>query len=282
MAKKIVVAGLIVAGLILLVWGGINLFSQNKVSSGALKIFSIPAATVFINDKHVGRTPYNQKQITVGEYEIKLVAESQEKEKEGVSWQTKIKINPDVLTVVNYQFGQDPLFSSFEILTLEKINYPDKTEIAVLSKPDGAKVFLDGEEKGVTPELIKDASPEEHELTLTAAGFSDKKVSLKAVGGYKLTVNAALAAVKKKEELETISLATPSAVLKTESKAEILETGLGYLRVRSGPSLSSSESGRVKPKEKYPFLEEKSGWVKIMLNDGTEGWVSSQYVKKEE
>ncbi len=60
---------------------------------------------------------------------------------------------------------------------------------------------------------------------------------------------------------------------------EILDTPTGFLRVRSEPSTTASESGRVNPKEKYPLLDEKSGWYKIKLSTG-EGWISGRYAQK--
>ena len=63
-------------------------------------------------------------------------------------------------------------------------------------------------------------------------------------------------------------------------KVKILPTGVGWLRVRSEPSLSASEVTKVNVGEKFLFLEERVGWVKIKLTDGREGWVSSDYVEK--
>ena len=61
---------------------------------------------------------------------------------------------------------------------------------------------------------------------------------------------------------------------------EILPTGTGFLRVRSGSGTAHAEITRVHPGEKYPLLEEVSGWYKIRLVDQTEGWISGRYAKK--
>lgn len=60
----------------------------------------------------------------------------------------------------------------------------------------------------------------------------------------------------------------------------IKETGTGYLNVRDKPGLGGGVIDRVTPGEKYLYLEEQSGWVKIKLHTGIEGWVSSQYTEK--
>lgn len=72
-------------------------------------------------------------------------------------------------------------------------------------------------------------------------------------------------------------------VLKTPplvGKAKILPTGVGWLRVRSGASLSADEVTKVNVGEKFLILEEGTGWVKIEVTGEQEGWVSSDYVEK--
>ena len=72
-------------------------------------------------------------------------------------------------------------------------------------------------------------------------------------------------------------------VLKTPplvDKVKILPTGVGWLRVRSEPSLSAVEVTKVNVGEKFLRLEEKTGWVKIKLTDGGEGWVSADFIEK--
>jgi len=64
------------------------------------------------------------------------------------------------------------------------------------------------------------------------------------------------------------------------ARVQILPTGTGFLRVRSGSGTANAEITRVHPGEKYPLLEELSGWYKIRLADQTEGWISGRYAKK--
>ena len=70
----------------------------------------------------------------------------------------------------------------------------------------------------------------------------------------------------------------------------IQDTPTGWLNVREGPGTSYARITRVYPGESYPLLEEKDNWYKIALDpegqangagEGTEGWVTSQYVTKE-
>ncbi len=80
--------------------------------------------------------------------------------------------------------------------------------------------------------------------------------------------------------------ASPSAEVldETTEKIEILDTPVGFLRVRSAPATTTTEAGQVKPKEEYVLLETSKDleWYKIEYKAGKEGWVSSQYAKKKQ
>lgn len=61
---------------------------------------------------------------------------------------------------------------------------------------------------------------------------------------------------------------------------EITATELGYLRVRSEPSINASEVARVSPGQRYIVLEENDGgWQKLDLGNGKIGWVTNRYTR---
>ena len=60
----------------------------------------------------------------------------------------------------------------------------------------------------------------------------------------------------------------------------ILETGTGWLRVRSGAGLGFDEVAKVDVGKKYKLIEDKGDWVKIQVDDVLSGWVSSTYIDK--
>jgi uncharacterized protein YgiM (DUF1202 family) len=78
--------------------------------------------------------------------------------------------------------------------------------------------------------------------------------------------------------------ATSSALIADPSKPYVVikDTPTGFLRVRIEPSTSASESGRVKPGEKYSIVDEKSGWYEIKFDGVNNGWISGQYTSKVE
>lgn len=73
----------------------------------------------------------------------------------------------------------------------------------------------------------------------------------------------------KEEAVETIDLII------------IKDTETGWLNVREGPGTNYSILTKVYLGEIYPLIEEFSGWHKIELEDGQEGWISSQYSAKQ-
>ena len=60
----------------------------------------------------------------------------------------------------------------------------------------------------------------------------------------------------------------------------ILNTTLGYLNVRSGPSTVSSKIGEVFPGDQFVILAEENDWYQIEIAPGQQGWVSAVYVDK--
>lgn len=61
---------------------------------------------------------------------------------------------------------------------------------------------------------------------------------------------------------------------------EIRRTSLGYLRVRQSASTSSPEIARLSAGERYLVYDDLgNGWLKIRLDDGRDGWISSQFTR---
>ena len=120
----------------------------------------------------------------------------------------------------------------------------------------------------------------------TSTGFIGRTVRVKAVPDYRLNVDFQLSLSG--EQLET---PTPTPETDTQtgegdqlSKPYVLvnETPTGFLRVRFDASISATEVGQLKPGDKVPYLDEKSGWIKIIYAEGKEGWISGRYADKVE
>lgn len=315
--KKIV---LIVVGVLIILVGGFLVVRSRMSNGGAkavLKVTSTPTATVFLDDKKIGSTPLEEK-VDVGEFKLKLISESSTEN--SISWEETITLSANLLTYVNRELGASELESAGEVLTLEKVS-TDGAQVAVLSTPDGATVSLDSQDKGTTPTIIEGIEVGSFDLKVETPGYKPRSVKIKTSKGYKLTASFQLAASDMPigspapssspnptsvSSVRPSPRTTPSATARTSPASsarpsprsptasavksspppkpyvEILDTPVGFLRVRKEPSTSSEELARVNPGEFYSLLDEESGWYKIEYEDAKEGWVSSQYAEKSE
>lgn len=270
--------GLVIA-LIVVAIVGFKFFTSKTSGVSGLKVISDPATSIFLNDKLIGKTPYEDKH-PPGEYILKLIPEGSSP---ATSWQGKIVLNPLVQTYINRELGVSELTSAGEVMMLEKISQ-SVSQLGILSQPDGAAVILDGVERGTTPVTINDVSAGEHEVAVSSPGFKTRTVRVSVTSGYKLLVNFQLALAEGSELPASQLTGTPEAKDKKDGRPLVLikDTPTGFLRVRVGPSTSATETAQVKPGEKYTFLEEKEGWYRISYEQGKEGWISARYAEKVE
>jgi hypothetical protein len=233
--------------------------SFSKQEKSGLQIFSQPQAEVFLNGENIGQTPYLSKELKIGDYDLKIATGS-------ASWQTKIELNGGALTVVNRQLSSGNFFDEQgEILTLE-----DGKGLAVTSNPPGAQVKIDDQEKGVSPLILPDQKEGSYRIGLFKNGYLSRSVAVQVNSNFKTVVHVDLAQdFSKAENEESKSLISKSVVISA--------TPTGWLRVRSEPNLQGEEVAKVNTGESFSLLEEKDSWYKILLKDGKEGWVSSQY-----
>jgi hypothetical protein len=272
--------------LIFLVIRFFTLSAQNQ--NGVLRVISSPTTSIFLNNLHIGKTPYEDK-IKVGEYILKLIPEGEATE--SASWQGKIKIYKNTKTYVNIELGSSDLNTTGEIFSVRSITdrkFKKGTGgIEVDTEPQGAIVYLDNDEKGIAPLLLVDVPEGQHELSVFMPGFFRRTQKINVDSGYqisaffKLAIDQAAQITPTKTTEEKESTASESANSK-KTYVVIKENELGYLRVREKPTIYSSEAARVKPGDKFEVLDEDSGWFKIKYEGNKEGWVSSLYVEKKE
>lgn len=256
---------------------GLGLLAYSRIlgkkQPSGLKVSAEPRATIFLDGKHLGQTPFENKELKPGEFTLTLVPEKENL----VSWERKIKLNPGILTAIKYNLAESAELLSGEILYLEPLTNKKLISLAVISSPDGALVKVDGTTRGFTPVSLEDISEGEHLISLSLPGYLERKIEAKTVLGRKLIINAQLA----KEKLEEKE-ATPSTEKGEGEKpyVEIKDTPTGWLRVRLGPSTAATEAAKVKPGEKYSLLDEEKNWYKIEYETGKEGWISGKYAEK--
>ncbi len=294
MNKKI----LLIAGISILLAG----CTTNRANAG-IEVKSASAAKVFVNDKEMGSTPYQNSKMTAGEYSIKL-------ESDQGTWNSgKIRINENTIFHINRELAKSPDEQAGENVSLEK-----GKGITIVTTPLQVEISLDGQKQGNSPYLIPSVSTGIHEIELSKEGYQSRKVKVKAFDGYKIVVEAQLKSdilISPEPSPTASSAATPSSTGKAtttpkatptlkptatpkasasttasasatigEKTVTILSTPTGWLRVRSKPGTDGEEVAKVNTGESYPYIEQlDSGWTQIVLSDGTKGYVASKYVK---
>jgi len=260
---KVILPVVVVAGVVFLL---VKLTPRKKA---ALKIDAAPGATVFINGKEVGKTPYEDEKIKPGDVDIRLVPEGIK----ALPWERRLTLNSNTRVIMRKRFAENQDEEASQILYLEKTGDKDKAGLVLTSIPEGVSVSVDGQMRGFSTLNLEDIGSGEHKITLNLPGYGGEEIIARTLVGYRLVVEVKLAKgaeeVADEEEEET---ALPQVLIK--------DTPTGWLRVRMEPSTSASEAAKVNPGEKYLFLKEESGWYKIEYEEGEEGWISGQYAEK--
>ena len=249
------------------------------MKKSGLEIESFPTATVYIDGKEVGSTPYENDNLNPGEKEIKLVTKSG-------SWNKKIELKNNIHTVVNWQFGETEDDASGYVLYLEKTGDSKKAGLVVKAVPEKSSITVASEIKGQAPKKIADIGDGDKQLILSFPGYKSMTIFIKAIKGYQLVVESKLAKEKITVDttvpVETTQTSKLSTETTTNKKVTIKETETGWLKVREASSSASREITRVNPGEKYGLLEETTDWVKIDLGANKSGWISASYAAKDE
>lgn len=283
--KKIILVFIISFILALGIFLGIQYYINIHSEKGALQVTSSPASKVYLNNNYIGQTPLCKCQtsdmLAPGDYTIRMVPTGSSLQE----FEEKITVSQGVLTVVDREFGNNGQ-SEGSIISLTPLDDKNSSQLIVVSFPQGAQVTLDDQDIGTTPLSYNNPTVSDHDLKVSKDGYNEKEIRIRTPLGYKLTVAAYLSTSTTGLTIPSVlSSATPTPSLSSSptptSSVLILNTPTGYLRVRAGPSLSAEEIGQVTPGKTYPLTSESSGWYEITFDDGTTGWVSSQYATKQ-
>jgi len=260
------------------------LFGIFSKKEGRLKVISHPEAAVFLDNIMKGGTPF-ENIVKEGVYMLKVVPDG------GVasgaaSWQRKISIVSGALTYVDIQLESSDIATWADVYWMTPNGlFSKKGGLLVETEPAGALVYLDNDEKGVSPITIDNVAPDMHELSVFMPGFSKRSKKIKITQGYDLHSFVKLALDPSQKAKYTIQekpvVATAAAqIVEPKNTIKILDTPTGWLRVRDEPTLAGSESARVNPGQRFELVEEQTGWYKIRIDGKTEGWISNQYAEK--
>lgn len=263
--KKIIIWLLITISLIALLLRFSNQAAEIllgiKQKSG-ISIYSQPSdASVFLDGKEFGKTPFEAKDLDVKEYAVKI-------EKDKLSWQGKVRLTPGTVAIINRDLAENQASSAGEILNLDK-----GKGLTVVSNPSGSDIEVDGKSYGKTP-LVMDVDAGTHTILVTHTNYLNRSIKVDLPVNYNLTVAVDLGL----SEADLTTLNTP--VITQTSEVIVKSTPTGFLRVRDKASLNGKEVARVKPGDALVLLEEQGTWDRVRLVNGIEGFVSAVYVEK--
>ena len=263
--KKIIIWLLILVSIIALLVRfsskATEIFFGIKQVSG-ISVLSVPeGATVFLDGKEVGKTPYDDKDLASKEYLVRI-------DKDGAYWQGQVKMTSQTVSIVNRDLSPEQASSSGEVLTLEK-----GRGITVVSNPSDSEVEIDGKSYGKTPLTINMESGE-HTIIVSHTNYLKRSIRAFLPKEFNLTIAVDLSLSE--ADLSTVA----TSIISQTPEVKVLQTPTGFLRVRDKASLNGKEIARVNVGDTLILLEELSGWDRVKLPDGTEGFVSRTYVEK--
>jgi len=126
----------------------IQIFAQLEPVTTRIVINSTPSgADVYLNDKVVGKTPLDLKDIEEGEYKLKVVLPQYTPYEENITVEKGKTIKEDIALVKAQTF------------------------LSITSNPAGAKVFIDNIEKGITPYEDVNINVGTHKVRLELDGY---------------------------------------------------------------------------------------------------------------
>jgi len=171
------------AAILLLIIGSvIGFLSYQTISPGkaALLIEASPEALVYIDGEQKGKTPL-ELELETKEVVLTLAPEGQTPP----FYETKLKLAKGVKTIVRRKFEVGIEKSSGLIISFER-KLSQEAQIAVVTSPDKAQVFIDNEFVGLAP-LKLSTSQAEHSLKISQVGFVSQEFLVETISGYAVT-----------------------------------------------------------------------------------------------
>jgi hypothetical protein len=191
---------------LLILFSGIIFVLKNFVfpvllpNNGTLSVSTpFQSSTVYLDNKKLGATPFYASNLRVGDHTVKI-------ESEGSSWESKISLATGTYSSVELNLAKADSFNSGESLFFRK----DGKGLVVLSKPEGAQVIWNGQDKGKTP-LKFEPEGGVASLVVKKDGYLSRELSPNIVSDFRLTTTVFLSVdpfgtIKKLDSNAKISL----------------------------------------------------------------------------
>lgn len=231
----------------------------------ALQVTSKPEASVFLDGKHIGKTPFYSDQLKPGEHTLKITVEA-------ADYVDIVTLYEGTLTVVNRDLASNFLAQSGENLSL----VAGKKGVFIMSIPIEADVTIDGKYEGKTPIVATNLKIGDHKIQIAKENYVERELTIQTSPKYQLVAEVTLAS-----EIAKGNMTQEKPQQLKVDRALILNTPQGFLRVRSKPSLSAEEIGQASSGDEFEIIQETKEWFQISF-EGKPGWISTAYAQKVE
>lgn len=164
-----------------------------------------------------------------------------------------------------------------EPLPAKDENLPATVRWLVYSQEDAEKLFLaevDKLNQSKTDYVLDDIEMNVLEETINSGVFYLK-------GKATVKLNQLFESAEQGERVESSAVEETKIEPTPIQKVIIKETETGWLNVRKGPGTNFPSAVKIYPGEKYELLEDSGNWLKIKVDEDTEGWIFSIYGLKE-
>lgn len=257
-------------------------FWYEKGGTNSIKIISDPAgASVVIDGSTIGKTPFSSDSLSPGSYDLEIVQEGFEKQ--------TARINIEKGNTLSVNLKLFPLPLPYNINKLEEANnlYVVNTNNSTILA--NTQVWVDAliywnktrgislDNSGPNKELVFDYFIDYKGNIFNQEGKLTPVEQLNKAGKGAYLGNAAEGEILSVEAKTSYLRVTNQAVVQGKT-VTVKDTGLGWLRVRSGPSVDSTEVKKVNIGEVFTMLDEQNGWIKIQIDTTTTGWAIKDYL----
>lgn len=239
---------------------------ERREETGKLSFNSTPSgAEVYLNDRYAGKTPLIMEHVHAGEYLARVELPGYQ------IWTRTIQINPNQTNFIHAN-----------LISIQRYG-----SIAIRCNEDSARIYLDGQFKGLTEKnrnvLIEQISEGLHEIRVTLSGYNDwwQRVEVKPNQRVQLTVN--LERMKRTGSLE-ITCNVDNAMIYLDGRYQrrtSLNKAVTISNIQEGNyELKISKDGyqdfltniRIYPEETYRLYvnmvpEQKEGSISISCNE---------------
>lgn len=265
-------------------------FRPSTAGLNIVTVGDVPAQ-VFLNGQYVADTPFLDKQLQPGLFQIKI----QPFDDQLSSVETQLQLRRGILSVVSWQLGDSPQSSGGITLELEPID-GQAAAISIVTQPAQAIIGFSDQDNVFAPLVLDEVEPGEHQVTISLPGYEQQQHTVNLVRGHRLLVTTKLAQLTQLSDPPTVVENEPATTTEssnntsyeelptspnTSQNVTILPTnffqsGREVLRVRTEPSLSGAELGFAEVGESYPLVTTQDEWLQIEIG-GELGWVSSRF-----